>query len=249
MTRQQDSPILAAQAERTLVYEMDRQLAAWTADADRKAVFLGCYTMMTKNMYAAVAREEFMDAAWVRRLLERFAHYYFDALRVYVNNPDQALHVWRMAHDAARTPSVTPVQLLFLGVNAHINYDLVLAVEELLAPDWRELHGAQREARFDDYSQVNAIIARTIDAVQDDVLSPAMPSLGVVDALMGRLDELLISTLLTRWRDDVWQWSLKLLDAGAGPKRDALLCDLDAHVIGRAEVLLSPDWRNFHRLF
>lgn len=248
MTEERDFLIPASPAEWTLVHDMDRQLAAWTADADRKAIFLGCYTMMTKNMYAAVAREEFIDAAWVRRLLERFAQYYFDALRVYVTHPEQTLHVWRIAHDAARTPSVTPVQLLFLGVNAHINYDLVLAVEELLAPEWRELHSAQREARFDDYSHVNDIIARTIDAVQDDVLSPAMPSLGVVDTLMGRLDEFLISTLLTRWRDDVWQWSLNLLDARTGPQRDALLSDLDAHVIGRAEFLLSPDWRNLHRL-
>jgi hypothetical protein len=227
---------------------MEQQLDEWTAVGDRKAVFLGCYTMMTKNMYIAADRGEFSDAIWVRRLLERFAEYYFDALRVYSTDPTLTVPVWRTAHNATETTTITPVQLLFLGVNAHINYDLVLAVEELLAPEWRELHSSQKSARYDDYCHVNDIIARTIDAVQDAVLTPAMPSMGVLDTLMGRLDEYIISSLLTHWRDEVWQRSMQLLDVGIESGRSVILHELDAHVMERADVIASPDWSVFRKL-
>lgn len=224
-----------------VVFRMERQLRQWESTGDRKAVFLGCYTMMTRNMYTAVDSGDFSDAAWVRRLLEHFADYYFKSLETYGSEPAKAASVWRAAHEATAKEGITPVQLLFLGVNAHINYDLVLALEDLLAPEWGSLHPAQRTDRHADYCQVNAIIARTIDAVQDSILSPAMPLMGVVDTMMGRLDELLISSILTRWRDEVWQSALALLEVRTSEERAKLVEDVEMLVMERAAILASPD--------
>jgi hypothetical protein len=56
-------------------------------------------------------------------------------------------------------------------------------------------------------------MSRTIDAVQDQVLDPAMPIMAIVDDLMGRVDEFMISQLLVHWRENVWRHALGLLAA------------------------------------
>lgn len=200
----------------------------WEEEADRKSVFLRCYSMMTANMLAAIEQDEFRDRAWVDRLLHRFADYYFDALDAYEREPAAAPAVWQLAYDTASTPDAMPLQHLLLGVNAHINYDLVLTLSDLLEPEWGTLSTTQREARYTDHCHVNRVIARTIDAVQDEVLDPVMPTMNVIDTLMGPLDEYLIARLITGWRETVWKNAAQLMDARTGGD--------EAPVIGRIEA-------------
>jgi hypothetical protein len=222
---------------------MEQQVDIWKQSADRKAVFLQCYSMMTGNMYEATVRGDFADALWVQQLLEHFAEYYFDALHNYINNDYTALPVWRIAHDAALDPDVSAVQLLLLGVNAHINYDLVFAVEDLLAPTWSALHTVQQNARYEDYCHVNTIIARTIDDVQDAVIAPGMPWMRVLDGMMGRIDEFMIASLLAHWRDEVWQNVLRLLEIGQdSDMRLTAIQEIERSVVRRADLLVSGQW-------
>lgn len=75
---------------------MNCLVRAWEEARDRRAVFLGCYALMTGNMLRAVEAGRFRDPEWTGRLLERFAAYYFTAL-------EQVL--------AARRDSCPPVDL------------------------------------------------------------------------------------------------------------------------------------------
>ena len=168
--------------------------------------------MMTRNMLSAIGQREFRDALWVDRLLRRFADYYFVALDAYELEPASAPAVWQLAHNTTRNPSAPPLQQLLLGVNAHINYDLVLTLVDLLAPEWEALSDGQRADRYADHCHVNDIIGRTIDAVQAQVLEPATPLLDIVDKIMGPLDEWLISRLIGSWRETVWQNATRLLE-------------------------------------
>ena len=59
---------------------MQRLIDQWESCSDRRRFFLACYRMMTANMLAAIERKEFDDPAWVARLLEHFAEYYFVSL-------------------------------------------------------------------------------------------------------------------------------------------------------------------------
>jgi hypothetical protein len=167
--------------------------------------------MMTGNMLVAVKGQKFNDSAWVHALLHQFADYYFQALQVYQEIPSHAPGVWQLAHKAASDPEVSALQKILLGVNAHINCDLVLTLVDLLDPEWRMHTQAQREHRYQDHCRVNEIIAETIDAVQDQVLEPAMPVMDLVDRLLGPVDEFLISRLITDWREEVWQNAAGLL--------------------------------------
>lgn len=199
--------------------QMSEWIERWQRINDRRAIFLSCYQMMTANMLAAIRRQEFSDGAWVDHLLHRFADYYFMALNAYEQQKENTPPVWQVAFQAANRQRYSPLQNLLFGVNAHINYDLVLTLEELLQPEWQALSAAQRAMRRTDHNRVNRVIAATIDAVQDQILEPAMPAMQVVDVVLGRMDEGLISGIITRWRGKVWQHAVYLVEASSAEER------------------------------
>lgn len=196
-----------------LTERMYTQIAQWQASGDARVVFLQCYTRMTENMLAGVAAGRFHDAPWVTTFVHDFAHYYFVALDAYDAQMPHVPPIWREAHDLAKQPTTTVVQNLLLGVNAHINYDLVLVLDDLLRPTWRHLEPAQRQARHADYCTVNQIIAETINCVQDDVVRPYARLMQIVDVACGPLDEWMTARLITAWRRDVWAQAIDLITA------------------------------------
>lgn len=223
--------------ERTLMSRMNSLVTGWRQADDQRAIFLECYAMMTGNMFTAVHNGRFQDPTWVTQLLHHFATYYFDALDAYERDIATAPTVWQLAHGAAAKPETMVLQNLFLGVNAHINYDLALTVVDLLAADWATLSDKERARRYSDYTTVNEIIADTIDRVQDEVVESRAPWLNVVDWLGGRLDERLISYLLTQWRDEVWQTAVQML---TNPEqRETRRQQLEATAVQRSRFLLG----------
>lgn len=213
----------------------------WDETADQRAIFLSCYAMMTANMLAAVDGREFDDPPWVDHLLHRFADYYFEALAAYDMDPAAAPRVWQMAHDTCRDAKVWPLQKLLLGINAHINYDLALTLDELLRAEWPELAETRRAGRKHDYLIVNDIIGRTVDAVQDQVLEPAMPVMAYLDVVLGPADEFLLSRLLYRWRDRVWAYAVQLLGASDLTEREAVIRQMEADALQRAAAIRMAD--------
>lgn len=210
-----------------LLAQMEAQIRQWEQASDRRAIFLKCYLMMTRNMLSAIANGEFHDPDWVGRLLENFAGYYFLALEAYEHNPATAPRVWQLANQATRDPQVLALQMLLLGVNAHINYDLVLSLVDLLGPEWGGLSAEQRLERYADHCHVNQVIGFTIDAVQDQVIEPAMPVMDLFDKLLGPLDERVTSALLSRWRENVWQNAIQVLEAMDSEERQRLLQEVE----------------------
>ena len=223
---------------RSTTDHMRRLIDTWRRTADRRAIFLDCYSRMTANMLLALEQGAFQDAAWVEELLHRFAGYYFDALTCYEQDGASAPLVWQIVHDTTRQTGVHALQHLLLGVNAHINYDLVLTLVDLLDHEWTSHSEAMRALRFADHCHVNRVIARTIDAVQDDVLEPCDPALDHVDRWLGRLDEWLIARLIARWRHEVWHNAAAILGAAAGAERAALRRQVETTTLQRARAIL-----------
>lgn len=228
-------------AGETVLNHMRDQVRQWREVSDQRAVFLSCYSMMTANMLAAVDRREFSDNAWTKNFISRFADYYFEALIAYDCQSAATPRVWRVAHDTCRQQNVWPIQTLLLGINAHINYDLVLAVEELLRPEWSELSSARRAERLADYLYVNDIIARTIDEVQDTVLEPEMPSMRLIDIAFGPADEWLLSRLLRRWRGQVWHDAMRLVATTGAQPRDRAIHEIETTALSRARAISHPN--------
>jgi hypothetical protein len=219
-----------------IVQKMTDQARYWEERQDKRAVFLQCYTMMSANMLDALKAQRFQDNAWVERLLHRFADYYFDALACYDCGEEVPL-VWQNVHEAAAHNKLHVLQHLLLGVNAHINYDLVLTLEEILRDEWFDLSEEMRKKRYQDHCMVNTIIAETIDKVQDDVIEEYSPIMDLVDKVFGRQDERIFISLISSWREHVWENALKLIECTDDVKRKYHLNKLENAVLRRSRWL------------
>jgi hypothetical protein len=226
--------------EPLVITRMQNIISSWESQTDGRSIFLNCYKLMTSNMLVAVEQKEFSDSEWVNQLLHAFADYYFLALENYDRNPDSTPSVWRLAHDASTNPDITPLQKLLLGVNAHINYDLVLTLVDLLQPEWIQLKEERRKIRYADHCLVNEVIGRTIDSVQDELLEPAMPVLDIIDKLLGPLDEYLISRLITNWRENVWQNATRLIETNDPEEQQRLLSLVEEDTLRIGNFILGP---------
>jgi hypothetical protein len=136
---------------------MRQQVRIWEKEHDNRSVFLGCYCLMTENMLHAIEMNRFDDSEWINRLLQHFADYYFDALTCY--EKEDCSEVWRLAHEATTNRNLHVIQHLLLGINAHINYDLVLTLYDLLVDDWSHISESTKRSRLRDHNMVNEIIA------------------------------------------------------------------------------------------
>ena len=214
---------------------MAAQVAAWDEVGDGRAIFLDCYRRMTDAVVDNVGRGRFDDGVWVETLLDRFAGYYFSTIDdethdVYVPEP------WLLAHGAAMSGDGQPIQLLLAGVNAHINYDLVRTLVDVLDDEWPANDEAGRARRRSDYDLINQIIAETADVVQDEVVERRSPWLDLFDRGLGRLDEHLAVRLLGRWRTQVWRHAVEVLDDTDG--RDERILVIEQQCARRARWLL-----------
>jgi hypothetical protein len=107
----------------------------------------------------------------VSTLLNRFADYYFRALNCY-DYGDEVPLVWQQVHQFTQTNKLHRLQHLMIGVNAKINYDLVLTLYDMLQPEWSGLSIQEQKIRYEDHCMVNTIITGSIDQVQDEILEP-----------------------------------------------------------------------------
>jgi hypothetical protein len=227
--------------EKPVLDRMKELIAAWEAAEDRRYIFLSCYAMMTENMLAAVQAGDFEDVDWVARLLDNFAGYYFRALTAYDENHSMPPVVWQIAFEATHQPRIHVLQNLVLGVNAHITFDLVFALSEILSPEWMSLSENQRRMRYRDHCHVNDIIARTIDQVQDQVIERFEPGFRVVDTLLGPLDEWITSLMISDWRDEVWERATRMAEASVEVDRQELEKRVEEISIRRARSILGKD--------
>ena len=222
-----------------VLQHMQALIDAWEAAGDRRAIFLSCYSMMTRNMLVEVQAGGFEDNAWVAALLQRFAEYYFVALDAYEHASHTAPLVWRETFGAAGQPSTHVLQNLILGVNAHINYDLVFALADVLRPTWQDLSPEQRQQRYRDHCHVNEIIFQTIDSVQDQVIERYNSTMDLLDRWMGPLDEWLTSKMISAWREQVWQQATQLVELRHAASYQALQQDVEQRSCQRARMILG----------
>ncbi|MFQ3632944.1 DUF5995 family protein [Roseiflexus sp.] len=222
-----------------LLERMHTHIASWEATGDRRSIFLACYALMTRNMLDGITAGRFDDNSWVHTLVHQFAEYYFIALEGYERGAGWLPDVWRQAHDLTRMEHVSPLVHLLLGVNAHINCDLTLVLDDMLRDEWGDLAPSLRDSRRNDYLMVNTIIGETIDIVQDTVLERYSPAMNIVDVAFGPLDEWCTSRLIRNWRRDVWHQAMVLVQTQDPQTRAELRHQADIQALGRMRLVIK----------
>jgi hypothetical protein len=222
-----------------VLVRMKSLLDTWEATNDRRLIFLRCYEAMTKNILAAIEARDFEDVTWIATLMANFAELYFRAVEAEEGGLATVPTAWRIAFKAAGNPHTHALQNLVLGVNAHINYDLVLALSDLLASEWQRLSEEERQLRYRDHCHVNDIINHTIDTVKYQVIDPLEPEIRVVDKILGPVDDWMTGLLISDWREEVWKHAVQMIDATEQTDRQAIIQHVEHVSLERAEDILG----------
>ncbi|SFR63480.1 hypothetical protein SAMN04488124_2906 [Halogeometricum limi] len=201
---------------------------------DRRAVFLTVYARMTREMQRGIEDGAFSDAAWMRAYVVSFAEYYRRAFSAFERGRFDAVpDPWRIAFGTAVTGDNLVVQDAFLGINAHINYDLALALCDVrIDPD--------RRGKYADHVGVDDVLLRLVDAQQDALTELYAPGIADVDAALGRFDETVSYHALTEGRIQAWRIAVVLTDFEWLPVERYARWTLRATAVGGASLVRSP---------
>src|SRR5436189_5398060 len=162
-------------AESRSLEQVVARLAAIEAEClgrgDRRSIFATLYGLVSADIRARVRDGYFLDNDWAERYAVTFANMYFAAFDAAdAGRPDEVPKAWRLCFDAAASGRTLALQDLLLGMNAHINNDLPLALVRIsIDPD--------RDARRLDHLAVNAILAGVAQRATDRLAALYAPGL------------------------------------------------------------------------
>jgi hypothetical protein len=201
---------------------------------DRRAIFLTLYGIVSAEMRARVAQRAFEDNAWVERYTVAFANRYREALESYeAGHVGQVPKSWRLCFDAAVAGSGLVLQDMLLGVNAHVNHDLPLALSSVsIEPD--------RPARYRDHSAVNAVLAAVTERATERLAASYAPGLTTLDDCAGPIDEMLSAFSLEVARESAWEGAVSLANARNAFERALVSRLMATRAAAVARLLLAP---------
>ncbi|UBV44120.1 DUF5995 family protein (plasmid) [Deinococcus taeanensis] len=186
--------------------DLERQ---YRSQRDPRAVFAGAYVVITSAMHQALGAQLFLDPPWVERYLAAFAGLYLDAAQQYDAGPqaddDLVPPVWRLTFATCREETVSPLTHLLLGVNAHVNRDLAVALVRAGVRD-------HTDRRYEDHKRVNDVLRGAVNDLQASVTADA-PVLARLDTLCGPWDEHVACTVVAWARETAWAHAVHLAGA------------------------------------
>ena len=213
-------------------------LGAWESrfrvEQDRRAIFLSLYGIVSAEMRDRVARRVFDDNDWVHRYALAFANLYREALEAYDEQRSADVpKAWQLCFDAARAGRGLVLQDMFLGVNAHVNNDLPLALASIsIDPD--------RPGRYRDHTAVNAALASVVERATQRLAELYAPGLTAMDEGAGQLDEMLSLISLDVARESAWESAVALANARHPLERRLTSTLISARAATLARLLLAP---------
>jgi hypothetical protein len=171
-------------------------IIAEVADNSNLAFFPILYKKVTERIKLGVAQKEFEDNPRMERLDVIFANRYLKAYFQYKEGTKPSLS-WENAFEAAKNKKLLIIQHLLLGINAHINLDLGIAVSETV--------GAQEdlESIHNDFNKINEILANMVDGVQQKI-GRVSPFFYVLDKVADGKEDLIATFSINIARDEAW---------------------------------------------
>lgn len=173
---------------------------------NRVAAFNALYLTITEQVEEHLRGTKVTDPVFLEVLDVEFARLYFAALRswgVGGETPDAWEVLFRRAHDGG----VSRLEAAVLGVNAHINHDLALA----LIATWERLGYPGDGPQHPDYLVVNQIFYRQIPPLRRRFATAWQMQ---IDRCVGDLDDwsqriLVYSTRALAWEQAERLWELR----------------------------------------
>jgi hypothetical protein len=236
-------PDLEAPGVRAALIDLRAVLDRLQAADDHRRHFLATYVRTTEAVGAQIHRAGFEDPVWVDRWDGAFAQLYLDALAAFERDPACAARPWRAALGA--DPSTPPLQLVLLGMNAHINYDLPQAL--LAVIDDAQFHDAVLlTRRRRDHERIDDVLAARVAAEDVELRAAArdggMPRPTAWDRVKTPVNRWATKRFLPESRRKVWHNATVLQAARQrGPAAyRTVLAELELLTAARVNDLLAP---------
>ena len=188
------------------------------------------YRGVTLRVRAGIQAGTFSDAARMDRLDTAFANRYLAAVENFLAGQPPS-RAWRAAFDVEARRGTLILQHLLLGMNAHINYDLPVAIQSVAPPaTLAELQG--------DFLAINEILGALLDRTQA-VIGAFSPLLDLLDRVGGRTDERIATFSIANARDEAWHEATRLA-VESGAVRDRSILSLDRRVALLGQCIIVP---------
>lgn len=172
------------------MYEMEEELE--DTDLRNLRAFNKTYLIITKNVLNKLDTGYFKKDSVMRAVDTVFGDYYFQALHGYINNGKCPL-AWKILFDACRENSHYQFVYMALGVNAHVNNDLSLALLDVLKGDMFK----------DDYDRINEVIGISLKEVIVS-LKEKSATLNTAQNYFLSIYKLTLASLIRNWRNKAW---------------------------------------------
>lgn len=191
--------------------------------------FPALYKRVTIQVRDAIASGSFEDNQRMETLDIIFASRYLDAYQAYQAGSDLSAS-WAAAFDAARNPKLITLQHLLVGMNAHISLDLGIAAAAAETQNPLTLKN--------DFNTINQILGDLIDDTQQR-LTRIFGPLGILDKLLGSVDEKLSLYSIAYARDKAWTQTLELSYADQNTAK-SMIAERDQAVARFAQKIIRP---------
>src|SRR6201996_7134716 len=122
---------MPAQTIDEVIAQLETIIANSIASNSRAGYFAALYYKVTCRVKQGIQTGEFENGPRMEQFDVTFANRYLAAYEQWINKKPITSLSWKIAFDELEKPTVLVLQHLLLGMNAHINLDLGVAVVEL----------------------------------------------------------------------------------------------------------------------
>jgi len=204
---------------------------------DGLACFNYLYRSITGEVLDKLKTNLFVDEHFLVALDVEFAKRYLNAIALYQADPASAPRSWRVLLDRRANADIAPLQFAIAGVNAHVNFDLPLALVAACEAIGSTLGADTQRA---DYQRINEIFADQMASLRhhfEDLIERSLDQ-SAIKTLNNDMDDLVV--VLSR--DAAWHraevlWSVR--DQAAVMHDHEQATDILVSLAGRA-LLAHP---------
>jgi hypothetical protein len=196
----------------------------------RMGYFASLYLHVARKFKESVEEGLFRHPELIDGLDVAFMNRYLQAIRLHQSS-GEASPPWETAFRAGMSDRPTVLQHLLLGMNAHINYDLGIAISEVVSKKDLPLLKA-------DFESMNEVLFSLLHHVERD-LAKVWPLLGWFQRLFGRLEDRIIEFGMKEARALAWRTAEELVALDDGRRADHIR-RLGREVTRIGEALADP---------
>ena len=178
-----------------VIAQLDLIIERARSAQSRVGFFATLYRNVTIKVKDGIAAGFFNDGPRMEKLDVAFATRYLTALESFQNQKPLS-KCWRVAFEAADSWFPIILQQLLIGMNAHINFDLGVAAQNV-AP------GNDLPALKDDFNKINLVLGDMILKVRSNI-EELSPWIKLLDRYSSQSEDRLINFNLDKARTSAW---------------------------------------------